>query len=96
MTEWVELPPGTCGIVEFDFDGDPDQYQLKLFREDVVTLLSKTSDGHWYKGFKIEPNKKLHPMFKTSNVKGVFPVSYITKTSIKTIVSKKKPTVSLY
>ena len=78
MTEWVELPPGTCGIVEFDFDGDPDQYQLQLFQDDVVTLLSKTSDNSWYKGYTISSK-----MDKDQKNKGIFPASFIKVQEMK-------------
>ena len=61
---WTPVAKGTTGIVQYDFEGNQNMYQLPLKTDDVVVILAE-SQG-WYKG-----------MIKGTTVKGIFPANYI-------------------
>ena len=76
MSEWVDFPtPYPSGTVEYNFDGDPEQYQLVLQQGDLVTLLSKTNDGAWFKGY-VQTTATALPTTKET---GIFPASFVHK-----------------
>ena len=80
MSEWVDFPtPYPSGTVEFNFDGDPEQYQLVLQQGDLVTLLSKTNDGTWFKGY-VQTTATALPTTKET---GIFPASFVRKQELQ-------------